>query len=72
MKLPNLDNADAMQTIGKRAVLHSALLDSKNALRDAMTRVQGADWASVAPTAAEVEEQAKYIQALAVMWEQVK
>jgi len=66
--LPNLNDEEAMLLRGRRSALASARNEAAEALRDACTLIQGADFDEVGKLAAEVMEIAERLRVIATKW----
>ena len=66
--LPNLNDDTAMLLRGRRSALASARNEAAEALRDACTLIQGADFDEVGKLAAEVMEIAERLRVIATKW----
>jgi hypothetical protein len=69
--LPNINDEAAMLLRGKRSVLASAKNDAAEALRDASTRVQSADWNHLTAEADAAVKAAERLKTLAAMWNEL-
>ncbi len=70
--LPNINDEAAMLERGKRSALHAARQDAAQALRDASTLVQGAEWHELRGHAEAARQAAERLLTLAAMWGEVE
>jgi hypothetical protein len=66
--LPDINDESAMLLRGRRSVLASARNEAAEALRDACTMVQSADWDTLAKHADDAAKVADRLKTLAAMW----
>ena len=69
--MPDINDEAAMLLRGKRSVLGSARMEAAEALRDACTMVQSADWETLAKHADDAAKAADRLKTLAAMWEEL-
>lgn len=70
--LPNINDEPAMLERGKRSALGSARNDAAEALRDACTAVQSADWSELFKAAGKAQEAAERLMTIASMWNELE
>jgi hypothetical protein len=70
--LPDINNDAAMLIRGKRSAIGAARNDAAEALRDACTFIQGADWEDLPLYATNAKQAADRLLTLAAMWEELK
>lgn len=66
--LPNINDEPAMLLKGKRSALSSARNDATEALRDALTAVNSADWRELYAKAGDAQDAAERLMTIAAMW----
>ena len=69
--LPNINDTEAMNRIGKRSAMQSARMDAADALRDAYTLVQCAEWHELQRAAEAARSAAERLLTLAAMWQEL-
>lgn len=69
--LPNINDEAAMLLRGKRSAIGSARNEAAEALRDACTFIQGADWDALQVHAEQAKNAADRLLTLAAMWEEL-
>jgi len=69
--LPDITNEPAMLERGKRSALASARNDAAEALRDACTSVQSADWKDLHANAGKARDAAERLMTIAAMWDEL-
>ena len=69
--LPNINDEAAMLERGKRSVLGSSRNEAAEALRDACTLVQSADWRELHIAASKAQDAAERLMTLAAMWDEL-
>ena len=69
--LPELNDEAAMLLRGKRSALGSARNDAAEALRDACTAVQSADWPLLRAAAERSSAASERLLTLAALWEEI-
>jgi Sec-independent protein translocase protein TatA len=69
--LPNLSDDAAMLLRGKRSALGSARNEAAQALRDASTLAQAADWERLPDVADQAVAAAERLKTLAAIWEEL-
>jgi len=70
--LPNINDEAAMLARGKRSAMHAARIDAAEALRDANTLVQGAEWHELQSAAEKARSAAERLLTLAAMWQELE
>lgn len=69
--LPDINDDAAMIQRGKRSALGAARNDAAEALRDACTHVQTAEWGELKDAARKAQAAAERLQTIAAMWNDV-
>ena len=70
--LPNITDDAAMIQRGKLSAIGTARKDAAEALRDACTLVQAAEWSELTHHARTARDAADRLLTLAAMWDEVK
>jgi hypothetical protein len=70
--IPDITDDAAMLLRGRRSVVASAKNEAAQALRDASTYAQGADWDALPAIADQAQQAAQRLRDLAALWKSIK
>ncbi len=66
--LPNINDEQAMLLRGRQSAIGAARKEAAEALRDACTMIQSAEWEQLAKHADDAAQAAERLKTLAAMW----